>query len=83
MNHDRYLPPYGLGAHALHRRWAAYGVHRRHSDGLLAHRVRCVAETDGKGGAMIRLASLAFNAIAAVGAVWLLLAMFAACYKFY
>ena len=32
---------------------------------------------------MIRLASMIVNAIAAVGAVWLLLAVFAACYKFH
>lgn len=32
---------------------------------------------------MIRLASLIVNAIAAVGAAWLLLAVFAACVKFY
>lgn len=32
---------------------------------------------------MIRLASLIVNAIAIVGGGWLLLAVFAACYKFY
>jgi hypothetical protein len=32
---------------------------------------------------MTRIASLIFNAIAAIGAAWLLLAVFAAGYKFY
>ena len=33
--------------------------------------------------AMIRIASMVINAIATIGAVWLLLAVFAACVKFY
>ena len=32
---------------------------------------------------MIRVASIIINAIAAIGAAWLLLAVFAACVKFY
>ena len=32
---------------------------------------------------MIRLASLILNTIATIGAAWLLLAVFAACVKFY
>ena len=32
---------------------------------------------------MIRIASMIVNAIAAIGAAWLLLAVFAAGYKFY
>ena len=32
---------------------------------------------------MIRLASMMLNIIAAIGAAWLLLAVFAACVKFY
>jgi len=31
----------------------------------------------------IKIASWTINAIAAIGAAWLLLAVFAACYKFY